>query len=344
MSNADILATLLLPFDKGHLDPPAPGRGLFLRAEPGPGLDAAWRERLTCEQTFKPTHDALLRQGFRVGDDVEADGASFDVALVRLTRDRRECFGLIERAWRRLAEGGVLVATGSKDEGAQTVEREVGALTPLGGHLPKHGCRVFWLVKGTMGAQFERALGDWRAAATPRALVEGRFVSRPGLFSWDRVDEGSRLLLAHLPEEVSGVVADLGAGWGLLSAALAERAAVRALDLYEAERLALDCARANTPAREGLELSFRWHDVTSGLPKIRYHWIVTNPPFHAGGTADPELGRRFIAAAADALRPKGRLVMVANRHLPYERILKERFAGTTTLVEDARYKVLLAGK
>lgn len=342
MPSFDVLATLLLPFDLGHLALPQPGRGLFLRAEPGPGLDAAWRERLICEQSFKPTYDALARLGFRIMTDVEIDEPVVDVALVRLTRDRQECFGLIERAYRRLVPGGVLVAAGSKDEGAQAIEREVGARHPLAGHLPKHGCRVFWFVKGDLDAAFESVLQSWRLKVMPRVLVEGRYVSRPGLFSWDEVDGGSRLLLSNLPDDLSGIVADLGAGWGYLSAALAERSAIRALDLYEAEATALDCARANVAPRDGLELSFRWHDVTTGLPKMRYHAIVTNPPFHAGGTADPELGRRFIAAAADALRPKGRLFLVANRHLPYERILTERFGGTETLAEDKRYKVILA--
>jgi 16S rRNA (guanine1207-N2)-methyltransferase len=342
MPSFDVLATLLLPFDQGHLAPPSPGRGLFLRAEPGPGLDAAWRERLICEQTAKPVHDALSRLGFRMMADVEIDEPVVDVALVRLTRDRQECFGLIERAYRRLAPGGVIVAAGAKDEGAQAVEREVASHHPLAGHLPKHGCRVFWFAKGDMDAAFETVLRGWRIKVMPRVLIEGRHVSRPGLFSWDAVDAGSRLLLANLPDDLSGVVADLGAGWGYLSASLAERPALRALDLYEAEALALDCAKANVSAREGLELSFRWHDVTTGLPKMRYHAIVTNPPFHAGGTADPELGRRFIAAAAEALRPKGRLFLVANRHLPYERILNERFGATETLAEDKRYKVILA--
>jgi 16S rRNA (guanine1207-N2)-methyltransferase len=342
MPSTDVLATLLHPFERGHLVAPAPGRGLFLRAEPGPGLDASWRERLICEQTHKPTYDALARLGFRMMADVEIDKPVVDVALVRLTRDRQECFGLLERAYWRLAAGGVLVAAGAKDEGAQAVEREVGSHHPLDGHLPKHGCRVFWLVKGEMDAAFETVLQGWRVKVMPRVLVEGRYVSRPGLFSWDKVDAGSRLLLAHLPHDVSGVVADLGAGWGYLSASLAVRPTIRALDLYEAEALALDCAKANVSAREGLELSFRWHDVTSGFPKMRYHAIVTNPPFHAGGTADPELGRRFIAAAAEALRPKGRLFLVANRHLPYERILNERFGATETLAEDKRHKVILA--
>ena len=35
----------------------------------------------------------------------------------------------------------------------------------------------------------------------------------------------------------------------------------------------------------------------------------------------PDVGRRFIAVAAESLKPGGRLYLVANRHLPYEACL-----------------------
>jgi len=121
---------------------------------------------------------------------------------------------------------------------------------------------------------------------------------------------------------------------------------VTSLDLYEADARALELARSNleganagraTPA----ELDFLWHDVAAGLPR-RYDFIVTNPPFHVGRADEPQLGRAFIAAAADALDPRGRLWLVANRHLPYESILDERFATVRTVTAEHGFKVFEA--
>ena len=70
------------------------------------------------------------------------------------------------------------------------------------------------------------------------------------MFSPDHADPGSRRLAAAVAGRLAGRVADLGAGWGWLAqAALAASPAIAELDLYEAEALALDAARANVPTR-----------------------------------------------------------------------------------------------
>ena len=48
------------------------------------------------------------------------------------------------------------------------------------------------------------------------------------------------------------------------------------------------------------------------------------------------------SAAARLLRPKGQLVLVANRHLPYEADLELAFSQVTVLVQEAGFKVIHA--
>ena len=71
-----------------------------------------------------------------------------------------------------------------------------------------------------------------------------------------------------------------------------------------------------------------------------------NPPFHAGlnmgRAAEPNIGRRFIEVAASTLISGGRLLMVANRTLPYEDILKHAFRRFQVLGEANGYKVFEA--
>jgi 16S rRNA (guanine1207-N2)-methyltransferase len=72
--------------------------------------------------------------------------------------------------------------------------------------------------------------------------------------------------------------------------------------------------------------------------------IVMNPPFHDGRVGDPKIGQSFIENAAQNLKRKGVLYMVANRHLPYERTLSKYFEDVEMLAEQDGFKVIKAQK
>lgn len=67
-----------------------------------------------------------------------------------------------------------------------------------------------------------------------------------------------------------------------------------------------------------------------------------NPPFHTGRAAEPAIGQGMIRAAAAALKPGGRLFLVANRQLPYERMLSAAFKSVVELASDKTFKILSA--
>lgn len=164
------------------------------------------------------------------------------------------------------------------------------------------------------------------------------------MFAWDRIDPASALLVEHLPSTLAGHGADLGAGFGYLSAeVLARCPKVTGLDLYEAEARALTLARRNLQAiAHPAQLQYHWRDVTAGLG-AQYDFIVSNPPFHTPSRADrPDIGQRFIAVAAQALRPGGQLLLVANRHLPYEYVLNESFGQVRVAAERDGFKLISA--
>lgn len=381
------LEGLLSLFDDGTLSWPSEGGVLFLRAREGAALARAPRPGLVCEQSFAPEAAALRRAGRTMRDayaplaaseataseTLPGEAASIDdcdearryaVVLALPPRQREEARALLARAVTQCAEGGLVVACMSNDEGAKSGESDLKALAGLSGTRSKHHCRAYWTTvrrappstaadvdAQTVDAQTAGAqtvdlalLSAWAALDAPRPIADGRFLSRPGVFAWDRIDAASALLAASLPDDLRGRAADLGAGYGYLAVELLQRCSgIVAVDLYEAEARALALAERNlAPFASRAALEFHWCDVAEGL-RGRYDTIVVNPPFHAQSRADrPDIGRAFIAAAADALEPGGRLWLVANRHLPYESVLDARFGAVRTVAQAQGFKVIEA--
>ena len=321
------LDALFVPFATGAIPMPA-GEALFLGARAGAWLHAWPRAKFACVQTSRPLADALERAGART---VPASGSPRCALVLALPpRQRDESRALLAHALQCALPGGLVVASQPNNAGARSGEADLERLAGPLRSLSKHHCRVFWATAS--GDAIDGALAaEWLGLDRIRPIAGGRFVSRPGLFAWDRIDATSALLAAHLPDTLRGRVADLGAGYGYLACEIVRRCpGVVALDLYEAEQRALEPARINLgramrDAGREPAIEVLWHDVSAGLPR-RYDAIVGNPPFHQGRADRPELGRAFIVAAAQALLPDGVLWLVANRHLAYEATLEAGFA------------------
>lgn len=343
-SNDDAIKAIFWPFQTGTLVLPAAAVLFFgARLDPAlftfPGVD--WR----CEQPFLPFARPLSEAGIAVDPRVDATG--FASSLVLPPRQRDEARALLARAVSATVPGGLVVAAAANNAGGRTLESDLHHLTGNVHVSAKHKCRIGWsrIEPQTLD---HTTLEAWAALDAPRQIeVDGEpFWTRPGLFAWDRIDPASSLLAAQLPPDLSGRVADLGAGWGYLSMQLLRQCpAITALELFEANARALEPARRNLAlalAQRGTPAcTVHWHDVTSGLPG-RFDAIVSNPPFHLDRSERPELGRAFIARAAEALADHGQFWLVANRHLPYEQALARCFDSVQTRVQKDGFKVICA--
>ncbi|WP_395719568.1 class I SAM-dependent methyltransferase [Prosthecobacter sp.] len=318
----------------------AEGRVLFLRAREHPALDH-FTGRLTCQQSWKPHADELEAAGRRVEREVNG---KYDLVMLLPDPQRDLMVADLARGHDHLAPGGILLVSQHNDAGGKRCQQHLVEAAGEVQAMSKHHSRVFWAIKDETKPWKAELLEQWRQGAAMRRVLDGKFWSRPGLFSWNRIDEGSALLVKHLPATLKGNVADLGCGWGYLSDHLLRNCHdIDTLDIYDADSDCFECIRRNLgviPTR--IKAKPHWQDVTAGIGSTRFDVIVMNPPFHEGKHADALIGLKFIATAAQALRTNGELWLVANRQLPYENLLNETFAHVEKIDENGAFKVIHA--
>jgi 16S rRNA (guanine1207-N2)-methyltransferase len=173
--------------------------------------------------------------------------------------------------------------------------------------------------------------------------VETVLVSKPGVFAWDRLDEGTARLVDAMEIDRSDRVLDLGCGTGLAGVAAARRAIEGGVVLVDADLRAARSARSTLEANGVDTGEVLLSDGVSQLVESDpFDVVITNPPFHQGREVDYQVAHQFVADSREVLRPGGRLFLVSNRFIDYGESIREVFGSVDTAWADRNYHVLTA--
>ncbi|WP_455478790.1 methyltransferase [Bartonella sp. B10] len=297
-----------------------------------------WIQNLEIIAPWRPDFLKFTDAQFRCSTKIN-QALTYDGALLQLSKYRgfnQNCFlDLLEC----IKPGGWIVIGGSKTSGAVSMMKWVQSIVPITDKLSKSHGLVFWL---QVPQQVDRQ--NIACLRSPPLNFENKFQTMSGMFSHGRIDPGSAALALHIPKIVFGKTADFGAGWGFLAyTALEKSEKLTALDLYEADYNALEAAKTHIKCiKSPLPINFYWLDLVHEPITQLYDTIISNPPFHMQQTTDVSLGKNFIIKAAKHLKPGGNLLLVANRHLPYEALLKNTFRTILIHEETYSFKVIEA--
>ncbi|MGP4028120.1 class I SAM-dependent methyltransferase [Actinomadura sp. 3N407] len=159
-----------------------------------------------------------------------------------------------------------------------------------------------------------------------------------GMFSPDRVDPGTRVLLETVPAPPqAGDLLDLGCGYGPIALTLAKRSPQARVWGVDVNQRALTLAESNARAA-GLD-NVRFSLVDEIDPGLRFTAIWSNPPIRIGKAALHDLLLTWLPR----LTPAGRAHLVVQKHLgsdSLQRWLNGQGFPTERIASRSAYRVL----
>lgn len=273
--------------------------------------------------------------------------AACQQVIMLLPKGRRLARRWLIQAWQALSPGGFFYLAGAKAEGIQSIAKDAAALFGQGAVLGyKKGNRCLRFLKGMPPAPLPEwasepgiASGTWNTLEAHFGAQSLRLNTLPGVFSSEAIDQGTHLLLENLPDLNGEIVLDIGCGYGVIGILAALHGAAH-VTLADSSLLAAACAQQNLAPNQVNNAQVVCADLLDFDPPAPYTTILSNPPFHSGKAVDYQMTEALIRHARLALAPGGRLILVANRFIRYERLMQEVFGGVTTLAQTGQFHLL----
>lgn len=274
---------------------------------------------------------------------LEAELPGLEACVIFMPKSKHELDLLIAYATHLLGSQGDILLVGEKRGGVGSGAKKLARLgEPYKVDSAKH-CQL-WRVS-LESKQEPFVLEDWFSSFScelPTRTLE--IVSIPGVFSFDRLDEGSALLLEALtgkhPKKILGRTLDFGCGSGVLGLAAKALYPDIALEMVDINWFALQCAERSAKIN-GLDAkiyaSDGWAEVEG-----RVDAVISNPPFHSGISTEYQTSESFIRMAPSKMSKHSPLLLVANRFLKYPSQIETSFGMCDTVNQTGKFSVYLA--
>lgn len=172
------------------------------------------------------------------------------------------------------------------------------------------------------------------------------FKSQSGVFSWQKIDAGSELLLNNLdlPGDKKINVLDIGCGYGFLGIVLAKIYPEMQITLTDINILAVKLTRHNCKLNNVEEnTTVVQGDLFEPVENTLFDLIITNPPLMAG----KKVLKALVKNSKKHLKKNGHLQLVVPKKKGLKSMqnsLVKTFRAYTVLAKGGGYWVLKAQK
>lgn len=272
-----------------------------------------------------------------------ADG-SVQRMVYRVSKEKPVVHHVLNQAFRLLAPDGELLIAGLKNDGTKTYI-EKGWQLFGNSSVEKYGVAYLgrFCKKENMVCQSfldDQDYTNLRMIETPLLT----FYSKPGLFGWNRIDQGSEFLIETLQNYLATAAVqpqsllDLGCGYGYLTLMTQHLPLSRrvATDNNAAALLAMQC----NAGYYGIDVDVTAADAAGSL-KESFDLLLCNPPFHQGFSVAGDLTDKFLCNAKKILAHNGSALFVVNTFIGLEQKAAAYFSSVRVLAANRSFKVVL---
>ena len=164
-----------------------------------------------------------------------------------------------------------------------------------------------------------------------------------GVFSADKVDYATQFLLDNIKiNESEQSILDLASGNGIIAASILSKYQEQKweapeLHLMDDSILAVESSKLNLPKEKS---HFYYTDDLEDFEDKQFDLVVSNPPFHFEHEINTEVTMDFFEQVYTVLKPNGRFILVFNRHLRYNTLLKRIFSRVEVMVDSPKFVVM----
>ncbi|PRY82380.1 class I SAM-dependent methyltransferase [Alkalibacterium olivapovliticus] len=172
-----------------------------------------------------------------------------------------------------------------------------------------------------------------------------RFITDAGVFSKDRVDFGSQVMIESIEDSCfpNKRVLDVGCGYGPVGLSLGKANPTLDIDMIDVNERALELAKKNASLNGIDNVSIFVSSIYEQVKKEDYGVIISNPPIRAG----KETVHKIIIDAKDHLVEGGILIIVIQRKQgapSAKKVMEETYGNVVRIALDKGYWVLQSRK
>ncbi len=269
----------------------------------------------------------------------------FSHAVFRVAKEKALVHHIINAALEQLPPGGTLTLIGYKGDGTKTYIEKAAAYAQGEVQIERASGALLGAI--TRATELGVALDDQNYAQLRQmALAPDLTVwSKPGVFGWKKIDEGSRFLFEHVDRvwrDSPQRVLDLGCGYGYLSL-LALRHWPAAQLLAVDNNIAAVAACKRNVESFGARAACVCSDAGADI-ETRFDAILCNPPFHQGFAHASELTDKFLHRIRRLLTVKGRALLVVNQFIAIEAAAAPLFGNIEMIARNKSFKLIALGR